>query len=250
MKKCFLLILGIVLIISTAAPLAAAGLLEKDMAAFDKAYITALIATSQGKRATSKKAMERTMAEWAAFKKSHADDLQKSKADRADFVIINQMLSDSKRIVRANGSLDEARIILEGVRDVFLKIRQRNSIDYYIDYMTRFHKPMDAIVLTAKGKNSETLTDFMLSRIKYNFKLARQNWENLQKAKFDAELYSFDVKKEAQRLAFIKAETEALNNLRKALDDGDKVEIIRTAADIKPNFISLLMLFSDLEKIK
>lgn len=245
MKKCFLLILGLVLVLSTAIPLGAASPLEKDMAAFDKAYITALVSTSQGRRATSKKAMERLMTEWTAFKKTHADDIIKSKADKADLTIIDQMLADAKRIVRANGSLNEAHIILEGVRDVFLNIRKRNSIDYYMDYITGFSKPMNAIVLTARGKTADTLTDFMLSRIKYNFKLALQSWENLQKASFDPELYSFDAKKEAQRQACIKAETEALNKLKKALNEGDKEAIIKAAVGIKPNFDSLFLLFSD-----
>ncbi|NTW07491.1 MAG: hypothetical protein HGA29_06575 [Syntrophaceae bacterium] len=250
MKKYFFAASVIVLIFITALPLSAASLLEKDMAAFDKAYITAMISTSQGKRATSKKAMERTMVEWASFKKTHADDLIKSNADKADLIIINQMLSDAKRIVRANGSLNEAHIILEGVRDVFLNIRKRNSIDYYIDYITGFHKPMNAIVLTARGKTPETLTESMLSRIKYNFKLAWQSWENLQKASFDPELFSFDAKKEAQRQACIKAETEALNKLKKVLNEGDKEEIIKAAVGIKPNFDSLFLLFSNFENVR
>ena len=249
MKKCFLLILGLVLILSTAMPLGAASPLEKDMAAFDKAYVTALFSTSQGKRATSKKAMERLMTEWTAFKKTRADDLIKSKADKADLTIINQMLTDAKRIVRANGSLNEAHIILEGVRDVFLNIRKRNSIDYYMDYITGFHKPMNAIVLTTRGKTAETLTDSMLSRIKQNFKLAWQKWESLQKASFDPELFSFDAKKEAQRQACIKAETEALNKLKKALNQDDKEQIIQAVAGVKLNFDSFFLLFSNLESV-
>lgn len=250
MKKCFLLILGIVLILSTALPVEAASPLEKDMAVFDRAYITALVSTSQGKRISSKKAMERTMDEWATFKKNHANDLRKTTADRADLVIINQMLSDARRIVRQNGRLDEAHIILDGVRDVFLKIRKRNSIDYYLDYITGFHKPMNNVVLTAKGKTSETLTDPMVSKIQYNFKAASQSWENLQKASFDPELFSFDAKKEAQRLACIKAETEALNELKKALDKDDKETIIKAAANIKSNFDNLFSLFGDFRKVK
>lgn len=250
MRKYFLSVLGIVLLLSTAMPLLAAGRLEKDMAAFDKVYIPALVATSQGNRAAAKKAMELTVAEWLVFKKNHSDDFKKSKADRADLVIINQTISDTRRIVRQNGRLDEAYEILKGVRDIFLNIRKRNSIDYYIDYTTRFHKPMDAIVLTARGKTAETLTEAMLLKIKDNFKVAWQDWENLQKASFDPELFSFDTKKDAQRQACIKAETEALNKLQKALDEGDKGTIIKAAIGIKSNFVSLLLLFGDFGKVK
>lgn len=250
MKKYFLLVLGTVLFLSAAASLPAAGLLEKDMAAFDKVYIPALALTSQGNRAIAKKAVDLTQAEWKIFKKKHAPAFNKSKADKADLAKIDQMISDAERTVRLNGKLDDAHEILEGVRNTFLLIRQRNSIDYYIDYTTRFHEPMEAILLTAKGKTPETLTEAMLLKIKDNFKMARQDWENLQKASFDPALFSFSAEKDAQRQGYIKAETEAMSKLEKALEGGDKGEIIKASMGIKSNFVSLFLMFGDFERVK
>lgn len=250
MRKYFLLGLGVVLFFSVALPIWAARPLEKDMAALDKVYIPALALTSQGNKAAAERAMRLMLAEWAVFKKNHLSDFNKNKADKNDLAIIDQMISDAERMVSLNGKLNEAHETLEGVRNTFLQIRKRNHIDYYIDYTTRFHEPMEAIVLAAKGKTAETLTDAMLSKIKVDFATAEQEWRNLQKASFDPVLFSFSAEKDAQRRNYIKAQAEALGKLKQALESGDKRAIIKAAMAIKPNFVSLFLMFGDFEKVK
>lgn len=250
MKKLLLFALGTVFLLSTALPLSAASRLEKDMVTFDKAYITALALTSQTNKTAAEKAMKLTVAEWAVFKKNHVKTFNKNKSDKADLAKIDQLISNAERIVQANEKTDEAHEVLEGVRNTFLKIRERNSIVYYIDYTTKFHEPMEAVVLTVKGKTAETLTEEMLLKIKDNFKVAEQDWENLQKASFDPVLFSFTAEKETQRLGYIKAETEAMNKLKKALEGDDKETIIKASMGIKSNFVKLFLMFGDFEKIK
>lgn len=250
MKKILFFALGTMLFLNTAIPLWAASRLEKDMFTFDKAYITALSLTSQTDKAAAQKAMALTVAEWTVFKKKHAKTFNKNKLDKADFAAIGKMISDAERIVRENEKTDEAHEVLEGVRNTFLKIRKRKSIDYYLDYTTKFHEPMETVVLTAKGKTAQTLTDEMLLKIKDNFKIVQQEWENLQKAPFDPTLFSFSAEKDTQRVAYIKAETEAINKLKNALEHGDKGEIIKASMGLKSNFASLFLMFGDFEKIK
>lgn len=250
MKKILLFTLGTMLFLTTAIPLSAASRLEKDMVAFDKAYIPALALTSQTNKAATEKAMKLMVAQWSVFKKKHAKTFNRNKADKANLAVIDKLISDAEHIVRENEKTDEAHEVLEGVRNTFLKIRERNSINYYIDYTTKFHEPMEAIVLIAKGKTAETLTEEMLLKIKDNFKVAQQDWENLQNASFDPALFSFSAEKDAQRLGYIKAETEAMNKLINALENGNKGGIIKAAMGIKPNFVSLFLMFGDFEKVK
>jgi hypothetical protein len=250
MRKYCLLFWAILLFFSAALTALAAGQLEKDMAAFDRVYIPALALTSQDNKAAAKKAIALTKAGWGVFKKKHAGAFKKSKPDKRDLAIIDQMITDAERTVRSNGKLAEAHEILEGVRDTFLAIRKRNSIDYYLDYTTRFHEPMETIVLTAMGKTADTLTDAMLRKIKSNFSIAEPAWKKLQSAAFDPVLFSFDAKKDAQRLDYIKAEAEAMGRLKIALDSGDKGAIIKAAPGIKSNFMQLLLMFGDFTRIK
>ncbi len=250
MRKYFLLGLVAISFLITATPLPAASLLEKDMADFDKVYIPALALTNQTNKVAAQKAIALTIAQWESFKKKHAGDFRAHKDDKADLATIGQIIVDAENILKLNGKLEDTHEILEGVRNTFLTIRKRNSIDYYIDYTTKFHEVMEIIVLTAKGKTAETLTDIMLLKIRDNFQVAQQNWKNLQSASFDPELFSFSVEKDAQRKDYIKAQTEAMSKLQKALDDEDKGAIIKAAMGIKPNFVSLFLMFGDFEKVK
>jgi hypothetical protein len=250
MRKYLLLALGSLLFFSTSMPLLAASRLEKDMAAFDKAYIPALALTSQGDKEASEKAMKLTMAQWSVFKKRYAKFFTRKKADKEDMKVIAIMIADADHKIKSEGKLDDAHETLEEVRNTFLKIRKRNSIDYYLDYTTKFEVPMEAIFLTARGKTAETLTDAMVLKIKDNVKIARQNWGNLQNASFDPALFSFTAKKDAQRLGYIQAETEAMNRLEKALGGGNKEEIIKSALGIKSNYVSLFLLFGDFERVR
>lgn len=250
MRKYFLLVLVIGLFLSASMSVLAAGQLEEEMVAFDKVYIPALALTSQNNRAAAEKAMKLTVDQWVEFKGKSAAVLSRNKANNADLAIIDQLITDAERSMRVNGKTDEAHEILEGVLNTLLKIRERNSIDYYIDYTTKFHEPMEAIVLTAKGKTPETLTDTMLLKIRDSFMIAQQDWLNLQNASFDPALFSFDAKKDARRQAYIKAETEAMSRLKNALESGDKGSIITAAMGIKSNFVNLFLLFGDFENIK
>ena len=250
MKKILLFALGTMLFFSTTISLSAASRLEKDMVTFDKAYITALALTSQTNKVAAEKAMKLTVDQWTVFKKKHAKTFNKNELDKADLTTIDKLISEAESIVRKNEKTDEAHEVLEGVRNTFLKIRERNSIDYYIDYTTKFHEPMETVVLTAKGKTAETLTEEMLLKIKGNFKIAQQNWENLQKASFDPVLFSFSAEKDVQRQNYIKAESEAMSKLKSALESGDKGSIIKASVGIKSNFVSLFLMFGDFEKVK
>lgn len=250
MKKYFLSVLVIALLFCIAGPLSAATRLQKDMVAFDRAYIPALALTSQDNRETAQKAMKLTAAQWSIFKKRYTKSFSKKKADKEDLKVIAIMIADANHTIKSDGKLEDVHETLEGVRNTFLKIRKRNSIDYYIDYTTAFHGPMESIVLTAKGKTAETLTDEMLLKIKNNFRTAQKAWNNLQNASFDPVLFSFSAEKDAQRKDYIKAETEAMGKLAKALEGDDKGTIIKAAMGIKTNFVNLFLMFGDFEKVK
>ncbi len=247
-KYCFLTLLVLLLLYPVRS--SAAGLLEKDMAAFDKAYIPALALTSQGDKAAAQKAVEIMLEQWAGFKKIHSAAFNDNPADNADFATIDRLLAEAARTVQRNGKLDDAHEILEGVRITFLAFRERKAIDYYLDYTTRFHESMEAIVLTVKGQTPDTLTEAMVSKIKTLLKIAQKDWKSLQTAAFDPDLFSFSAEQDSRRQYYINAETEQMNRLQKALEQNDRGKIIEAARGIKPNFVNLFLLFGDFARLK
>ena len=54
----------------------------------------------------------------------------------------------------------------------------------------------------------------------------------------------------AKMKKLLKMETEALNKLKRALDDNNNALIITTAKAIKPNYAKLYKLFGDFDRVK
>jgi hypothetical protein len=250
MKKCLIFVFNFIIILAVSSNVLAATALEKDMVALDKIYIAALSVTNQDDLNMSKNAMKLLVPQWQSFNKKHWRDFSKDKAAKADFAKISRMIDDAARIVQSNGKLADAHESLEGVRSTLLTLRKRNSIDYYIDYLTKFHEPMETTVLLAKGKTPETLSSENISTIKNLFAECLRDWEAVKGAKFDNDLFNFPPEKDKKRQEYIEAETQALDKLRQVLDGENKEAIIKTTMAIKPNFAKLFIMFGDFGIIK
>lgn len=228
----------------------AASSTQREMVALDKIYIVALAATNQGDREMSEKSMKMLATQWQSFKKKNLRAFNRDKKAGADFAAIGKMIDTAARIVKQNGNLNDAHESLEGVRITLMHLRKRNSIDYYIDHLTKFHEPMETAVLLAKSKTPETLSSEDIRMIKDLLVQSRQDWEMIKNADFDRILFSFSAEKDARRKEYIEAETKALHSLTQVLEGEDKAAIIKATMAIKPNFAKLFVLFGDFAAVK
>ena len=64
------------------------------------------------------------------------------------FCRIDNLINKASVIVDSMRNLKHAHQTLEGVRQIFTKLRKRDNINYFIDLLTRFHEPMEKIVLS------------------------------------------------------------------------------------------------------
>jgi len=222
----------------------------KDMVKFDQVYIPPLAFTSQQKAAPSKMSMKRLNKVWRAFYQAYYNSSKDDVQWKADFDKVKKMISRADSIVNSGENLLEAHEALEGVRITFMNLRQRNGIEYFIDYLTAFHEPMEAIALTAKGKTLETLSEEDISKMKENLPEASSLWGKVESFPFNAGVFGFSLEKERQRKSLVKAERQALNGLSVALESGDKARIIKAGVGVKPNFAKLFMMFGDFGKMK
>lgn len=224
--------------------------LIKDFVIFDRAYIPALWLTSQGKVEESKKAMNLLKKNWKTFKGTYKAYNTKDMEWEKDFDKVDQMVLNADKILLDGKDISKAHDVLEDVCIVFMKLRKRNNIDYYVDYLTEFHEPMEAIVLTAKDKTPETLTDGDVREIQTSLNEASALWEKIEKLKFDEKLFGFSTNKTMKVKNYVKAESDALNKLKQTMASKDKQLTIKAAVGIKPNFANLFVMFGDLERIK
>lgn len=221
--------------------------LLSDMVTFDRAYIAALALTSQEKPEPSQKAMRILVPTWAAFQAKYIDANPNDPQWRPDLDAVGGMIERADGIVRTGSDLVTAHDELEDVRMTLMHLRERNGIPYYVDPLTRFHEPMEAIVLAGKGKSADTLSPADLETIRAQLPHARTIWAEVSATPFDAALFGFTPEKQAALQKQIVAETDALTQLQMALDSGDPGAIAQRAVALKPSFSVLFMMFGDFD---
>ena len=223
----------------------APGDIRQDMVKLDKVYIAALALTSQGKIAESRKAVGALQKEWQAFKDRRYNGNSQDVQWKKDFDHVNKMVDEALKIAASERKVTEAHEALEHVREVLMKLRQRNRIDYFIDGLTAFHEPMEAIVLAAKDKTGETLAGADIARIRTMLPQAEQAWQRVAAAKLDGDDYLLTPAQTEDARKLMSMERASLAALQDALNAGDKARIAQAAAAIKPNFAKLFMTFGD-----
>lgn len=223
-----------------------AGELRQDMVKFDKVYIAALALTNQDKADASRKAIQALREAWQAFSAKYADANPADKPWRTDFAAVDKQVAQAVAIIGTPGkAMGEAHQALEGVRNVLMRLRQRNGIDYYIDGLTAFHHPMEDIVLTAKDKTAQTLSDADVGKIRGLLAEAEKHWRAVAASKPDAATYQLSAAQADDVAKLVQLESAALAALKDALAAGDKAQIAKTAVGIKPNFAKLFVSFGD-----
>jgi hypothetical protein len=128
-----------------------------------------------------------------------------------------------------------------------MKLRQRNHLDYFVDALTTFHEPMETIVLAAKDRTSDTLTEADIAHIRKMLPQAEQAWQRVAAARLDADDYMLAPAQADDARKLMALEAASLSALKDALASDDKARIVRAAVAVKPHFAKLFMTFGDLK---
>lgn len=217
----------------------------QDMAAFDRAYVAALALTSDQKQEPSRKSMARLNTAWLTFRKRYQVSLGTDHKWRAGFAKIDEQIRRADTIVTRATGLIEAHEALEEVRVIFMQLRRHDAIPYFPDALTAYHEPMEAIVLAAKGKTPQTLSDADLATIVRTLPEAKKLWQEAIKIPVADDVFGFDPSRSQAVNAAIQQESEALQKLEKALATRDRALLIPAAVGIKPPFARLYKQFGD-----
>ena len=240
-------IAGLFLVILVAAlqslPARADGKLLKQMVHFDQVYIPTLAFTSDEIVKLSRDAMKSLLPEWNKFRTGYQNSNSIDPQWSTDFDRVDGYISDAQKIIDSGKNLHDAHEKLESIRIILMNLRTRNGIDYFIDYLTRFHEPMEKIVLAAKGKTAETFSENDLEIIRKDLPTAKYLWKQIEDNKFDSNLFEFNASKKILLKKLIDDERHALNRLDTTLERQDKNKIILAAVGIKPGFARIFKLF-------
>ena len=236
----------IVSVFSSVNVFASSNTLVKDMVALDRQYIAALALTSQQKLKPAADAMARLLPLWKSFNYKHSNMVKKDTAWKTDMVKIDHYIQAANKIVKTGKNLIDAHEELEQVRIVMMHARERLHIDYFIDHLTRFHVPMETLVLTVKGKSASDISSETVAKMKTELKMAKSLWQKVIQAEVDKNLFGFSDEKANMVKGLKLKETEALARLETALAAGNHDVIIKAGVAIKPPFAKMFMLFGAL----
>jgi hypothetical protein len=209
------------------------------MAALDQVYIPVLALTTQNDAVGSRKSMDTLLMKWNAFKGTYYTAMPQDLQWKPDLDTVDTTIN-SANVRITEGNLSAAHAELEQFRLTMLDLRTRNNIDYFIDKLTRFHAPMETIVLAAQDKSPDNV-DVAAILLAYPDAVAK--WNAVKAGKIDATLYGLTPDKQAQIQILMANQTRALDNLKTALDSGNTTTIGTTAVAIKGPFSILFSSF-------
>jgi len=221
--------------------------LVQSMVSLDKRYIPALALTSAQKLEPSRKAMTRLLEEWESFRESHKGMQKQDSAWQADMERIEQLFLSAQKQLATDGELHNAHEELEQVRVILLGVRERNGIDYFVDHLTRFHEPMEQIVMQVKGKSPTQLNAQDVAALQQQLGMASTLWQMVITTPVDKNLYGFSAQKMKQIDGLMREEKAALVHLQGALELGSNEKIIQAALGVKPAFAQMFKLFGDFD---
>lgn len=218
---------------------------QKQMIRFDQLYIPALFYTEQGSVEASRKAVKDLMEFWQTFSLAYYNSRPADPEWKQSFDIVDQRITTAGKLVKNGKAVTSAFNELDVIRDILYRIRKRNDIKYYVDHLTEFFQPMDAMLLILKDKTPDTLTATDLQNLSYLINREINIWDKVAKVEFNSVLFGFNGIKLRDMRKYIKAEQLILYKLKKAIDARDKAFIFLSADFIKPNFNKLYLLFGD-----
>jgi len=219
---------------------ASAAGLKEDMVALDRAFIPAygVLNRTPAEPENAKRAMDALNAQWAGFRQKYTAAQGGDAQWPSDMAKIDRMMVEATRIVDGGTDLPKARDELKGMRQAFLDMRQRLNMPYLLDDVVRFHDPMEALHLTARGKTGEQLSDADVARISALFSEAEQRWAKVRSATVDSVFAPTAERGEALN-KLMGNESRAVDVLKQALAAGDREAIAKSAQGLRGPFTAL-----------
>lgn len=157
--------------------------LHEDMLSFEQKYIPTLLLTAQAD-GQAVAASSKLVTQWNQFKQKQAYRYSDDSLWGFDLVKIERAILDAQRLIQA-GDFNRAYNILSTVRIRFASMRERHNIIFYIDGLTRFDSPMQALL---KKIRIEQADDVYLEIAD-----AKSAWKNIMLIELNLFNYDLDL---------------------------------------------------------
>lgn len=201
------------------------------MAEFDRAYIPALILTSEKDTSgRSVMAMKQLKLGWSIFKGRNPEMV----AEGGPATGIEDIVMDADGLMNG-GRYKEAHREIEKIRDILYRLRSEAGISYFPDRLTEFHAVMERLL--EKGGD----TDKMVALVPE----ALAAWKAVEEAPFVRKHYRFSKDMEKALRKRITAVSEALKALGEAAGSGSGKEAAMMAREVRKGFSDVYSMFGN-----
>ncbi|HSM94384.1 MAG TPA: hypothetical protein VLT47_16030 [Anaeromyxobacteraceae bacterium] len=232
-----------------------------DMASLDKVYIDPLFFTSNMHPPKAKQAMGAFVSQWRAFAARYRELRPSERGWSAHFAVVDGAIAAAQPIVDdaaarfaakdptcallACPSLVAAHDALETVRYELRDLRIHNGFPKFVtDKLTAYHDPMEAIVLTFKGRPLAQVTPAELDAVGAWLDEALFLWSRFEATPIDAELWGFSDLQRAEIARRVAVERAVLERLAAAYDAGQLEALAADAPALKQAFVPVYTAFA------
>lgn len=216
---------------------------KKGMIQFDQAFIPVFYYTYHGDMPRAKEAILFLEFQWQRFRNQYQATLPENEDWQESFRLIDDWLGDAYFTIDFN-ERDLALVQLEHVRFELMQLRDRNRIDYYIDYLYDFQLAMGLVAETAED---ERLCLLEWSEFEELVREANTAWIAVRDHRPDAELFEFDAH-QLNRLAECKSAVgTALERFNELVREADRQQVALAARAMEAKTLDLLLPFGHFE---
>lgn len=221
--------------------------LLRDMANLDRSYIPALMLSGKGQHEEFIIAMNRFVDGWEDFKKNNLDMQRLDAQWDEDMHKVQHQIQLALDLMESDAELKQIHEALEPIRKTMLELRQRNGMDYYLDYLSRYHDAMEKVVEKTQALDSAaSVTE--LEQLKGDVEHARSLWQEVVNARLDKNIFIVDPQSLMQLQSLVNKTQQGLTELQAAIDAADAAKVKQLGAKLKPLFTQIYALFGNFDR--
>lgn len=165
--------------------------LVKDMVVVDKAFIPALLIIRKGDVSQARPALDDLADSWAAFQTKWKNTVNQEW--QSGFKRIDQLVTESSRLASTQQDLKRAHSILNEIRRIFAGLREKEGIEYFVDFVSSAENALDVVVQTVGQDKPKPITSSELDIIEKHLLLAQQHWNKVANTRIDKRVYRIDI---------------------------------------------------------
>lgn len=222
------------------------------MAVFDRAYIPALVFSDLGKQRETELSLEHLRRSWNDFHLNFYNTKIKygvnivDKFWQEDFSRVDALITSAEVLISQH-KLIGVNEQLEPIRIIFMDLRKRNGLLYFLDGLTTFDGLIDEISNRLVGK--VRLQDKEIRELQALADTASQVLQGLSDFELKPKLFGFNSDKLAAINARLLEQQRLVQKLSQVIQARDLDAVFQSAQDLKPNFIVLYKAFGGFQPI-